>query len=700
MKFKVESNFELNSDQQKAVNDLSNNFLNKIDSQVLLGVTGSGKTFTMAKVIEKLQKPTLIIAHNKTLAAQLYQEIRDFFPHNAVNYFVSYYDYYQPEAYLPASDTYIAKEATINDEIDKLRLAATTNLLTRNDVIVVASVSCIYNLGSPIEYGKYILEIIKGELISFKSLVTQLINLQYEKNNLEFKRGIFQIKGDVILIWPSYLDHALRIETLDNQIIDIEQIDPLSGELIPLVNNLVKKFVIYPAKHYIINPKQQRKALEEIEKDLVIRLKELKRSNKLVEAYRLEQKVRYDLNQIQEFGFVNGIENYSFYFDGRKTGQPPFTLLEYFQENLNIFKESTRKNSFLTIIDESHMTISQIRGMYFGDASRKKILIDYGFRLPTALENRPLKFDEFLQKATQTLFVSATPNQWEVEQSKQVVVEQLVRPTFLVDPVVEIRPIKHQINDLIKEILLRKNRNERVLVTVLTKKMAEDLADYLNDQRKIENVYNFLKLTEDLILPKVSYLHSDIETLDRADILADLRKGNFDVLIGINLLREGLDLPEVSLVAILDADKEGFLRSRTSLIQTIGRAARHLNGKAVLYADKITNSMKLAIDETQRRRDFQIQYNHDRHLTPSSIIKPIRKQLIRRNDKKNKFEQKKAYLEKIISRKINFEEMSNNLTPFEKKELTKKLRKEMLQAAKEMNFELAAILRDRIKILG
>lgn len=699
MKFEVASDFKLNNDQLNAVEKLSLNYQKKINNQVLLGVTGSGKTFSMAKVIEKLQKPTLILAHNKTLAAQLYQEIRDFFPNNAVSYFVSYYDYYQPEAYLPATDTYIEKEATINEEIDKLRLGATTNLLTRNDVIIVASVSCIYNLGSPVEYGKYVLEIMKGELISFKSIVDQLIGLQYEKNNFEFKRGTFQIKGDVISIWPSYLDYALRIETLDNQIVDIDQFNPRTGDLIPIQNNPAKKFMIYPAKHYIVDPYKQQQSLKRIEKDLQERIKFFQKENKMIEAYRLEKKVAHDLEQIREFGFVNGIENYSYYFDGRKIGDPPLTLLEYFKENIKNFGKKYNYDSFLTIIDESHITVPQVRGMYFGDASRKKTLIDYGFRLPTALENRPLKFDEFIDKTEQMMYVSATPKEWEIEQSNNVVVEQLIRPTFLVDPVTEIRPLQHQVKDLIGEILIRKQKNERVLVTVLTKKQAEDLTEYLNNEEKLREIFSDLKINGDFLMPKVNYLHSDIDTLERAEILTSLRKGDFDVLVGINLLREGLDLPEVSLVAILDADKEGFLRSRISLIQTIGRSARHVEGKAILYADKETKSIKSAIEETARRRQYQLEFNRKNNLEPKTIVKPIRKQLIKRNDKKTKFEQKKEYLQKIIKTRDNFQEVSDNLTPLEKKKMIKKVRKEMLQAAKDMDFELAAILRDKIKTL-
>jgi len=636
---------------------------------VLLGVTGSGKTFTAAQVIAQIQKPTLVIAHNKTLAAQLYQELRDFFPENAVSYFVSYYDYYQPEAYLPSSDTYIEKEATINDEIDKLRLSATTNLLTRPDTIVVASVSCIYNLGSPAEYGNYVLEIMAGELISRQSLLTQLSNLQYQRSDTDLLRGTWRLRGDVIQVWPAYQDNAVMIDTLENKITKIANIHPISGAEI----SELKKTVIYPAKHYMLNPQTQVEGIKAIRQDLQSRLEELTTQNKKLEAYRLEQKVNYDLEMIQEFGFVNGIENYSRYFDGRQPGEPPFTLLDYLAESARIFKT----DGFLTFIDESHMTVPQVRGMYHGDQARKKNLIDYGFRLPSAMDNRPLQFHEFLARLDQTIYVSATPNDWEISMSEGRVVEQLVRPTGLLDPEIEIKPSQNQIADLTSEILHKKKLGQRVLVTTLTKKMSEALTDYLKEHNP------------EL---KVAYLHSDVETLDRSTILTDLRTGKYDVLVGINLLREGLDLPEVTLVAILDADKEGFLRSATSLIQTMGRAARHSAGKAILYADRITGSMQTAIDETKRRRKIQKEFNLQHHITPQNISKPIRKELI--NQAKNNKASKKL----LASSKLEQIDAAN-LTPDDRKKLILTFKKKMQQAAKALDFEEAMRLRDKIKSL-
>ncbi len=706
-KFILTAQYDMAGDQPEAVAQLVKNIQAGEKGQVLLGVTGSGKTFTMANVIAQVQKPTLVLAHNKTLAGQLYQELRDFFPQNAVSYFVSYYDYYQPEAYISATDTYIEKEATINDEIDRLRLSATTNLLTRSDVIVVASVSCIYNLGSPANYASSILEIMDGELIARESLVSRLQALQYQNSPYDLKRATFRLTGDTIQVWPADKDYAFLIDTLSNRVTKIISFDPRSGEEL----QKERLIVINPAKHYIANSQQSReKSLAQIRLDLDKRLQELKLAGKVIEAYRLEQKVNFDLEQIKEFGFVNGIENYSRYFDGRESGDPPFTLLDYFKENLKVFQ----KEGFLTIMDESHMSIPQVRGMYFGDASRKQNLIKYGFRLPSALDNRPLKFHEFLERNNQFVFVSATPAQWEIDFSQQKIVEQLVRPTGLVDPVVIIKPTKGQITDLILEILQRKIKGERTLVTVLTKRMAETLSDYLNDQDKIFTLAKKAKNSSALItyLEKnqlqVAYLHSDIETLDRSDILTDLRAGKYDVLVGINLLREGLDLPEVSLVAILDADKEGFLRSETSLIQTIGRAARHINGQAILYADKMTGSMKAALKETARRREFQISFNQKHQIIPKTVIKEIRESLLDRDkDEDKKVKHKLIWSEeKTIKKKpqlvtldkktvIDINNFSaDDYTPQEKKVLALKLRRKMTQAAKLMDFELAAILRD------
>jgi len=647
-KFKLQADFKPTGDQPQAVKTLVASLKQGKKHQTLLGVTGSGKTFTIANVIQTVQRPTLVISHNKTLAAQLYQEFRDFFPDNAVSYFVSYYDYYQPEAYLPKTDTYIEKETDINDEIDKLRLSATANLLTRPDTIVVASVSCIYNLGSPVEYGRYILELIEGQVIDKTTVLARLSDLQYERNDYGLKRGVWQLKGETLLIYPAYTDYCLKLTLLDNQIETMTRVDPVSFEPLPDTRPSPKREVIYPAKHYLTNPITQKQALAQIRHDLALRLKEFKSRNQLVEAFRLEQKVNYDLDMIESLGFVNGIENYSRYFDGRSPGEPPFSLLDYFPKD------------FLVVIDESHMSLPQIRGMYRGDQSRKQTLIDYGFRLPAAIDNRPLKWLEFLARVPQAIYVSATPNEWELSQSGPAV-EQLIRPTGLTDPTIDIRPSQGQIRDLIKEIKKRVAKKERVLVTTLTKKNSEALSTYLQGETL-----------------KVQYLHSGVKTLERSDILADLRRGNFDVLVGINLLREGLDLPEVSLVAILDADKEGFLRSDTALIQTMGRAARHLSGRVIMYADKITGSMERAISEVKRRRKIQLNYNLKHGLKPRSIIKPIRERLIR---------------ETVAEPEPNFN--PDALTSDDKVKLKTQIKKKMLQAAKELNFELAAKLRDQ-----
>lgn len=703
MPFKLHSSYQPTGDQPQAIEALVDGLKKQVKDQVLLGVTGSGKTFTIANVIEKTQKPTLVIAHNKTLAAQLYQELRDFFPENAVSYFVSYYDYYQPEAYLPSSDTYIEKEATINEEIDKLRLAATTHLMTRPDVIIVASVSCIYSLGSPVDYNRFILEVVEGELIDRQSLLMQLSNLQYERSDSDLLRGSYRLRGDVIQVWPAYQDTAVRIETLSDRIISIRDIDPISGSIVEKApskfykNNMA---LIYPAKHYAVEVKSQKEAMAEIRRDLNERVEELKKTGKNIEAYRLEHKVNYDLEMIQEFGSVNGIENYSRYFDGRQSGEPPYTLLDYFKYN----QEKFGFDSFLTVVDESHISIPQIKGMYFGDRSRKETLINYGFRLPAAIDNRPLQLHEFLERKQQAIYVSATPSEWELKMSQNRVVEQIIRPTGLLDPIIDIRPTKQQIEDLTLEIIKRKKIGQRVLVTTLTKKMAEALSDYLNDPEKINTL---VKKTpelagQEIIYPQVAYLHSDVETLDRSDILDDLRSGKYDVLVGINLLREGLDLPEVSLVAILDADQEGFLRSGTALIQTMGRAARHVEGQVILYADKITKSMDLAIKETTRRRKIQEAHNLKHQLSPVGISKPIREKLLQRQDKDQATDENKKSILLKISNKEQLNLMAINpeeLTPGEKQALIKKLRTQMKKAANELDFELAGIIRDKIKAI-
>lgn len=660
MKFKLVSDFKPTGDQPQAIEKLVKGLENNYKNQVLLGVTGSGKTFTMANVIEKIQKPTLIISHNKTLAAQLYQEFRDFFPHNAVSYFVSYYDYYQPEAYIPQSDTYIEKEVEINEEIDRLRLSATTNLLTRKDVIVIASVSCIYNIGSPIEYGKFVMELKTGVKLRQKDILIRLADLQYERNDYAFERGSFRVRGEDIDLFPAYLDYGIRIVIENDTIQKLLEFDSLTGDITKIINATV----IYPAKHYMTDPVTYKDVFPQIKEDLAKRVKQLTKEGKVLEAHRINQRTNFDLDMINQIGYVNGIENYSRYFDGRAPGQAPYSLLNY-------FLHSTK--DYLTIIDESHITIPQIRGMYNGDRARKTNLIDYGFRLPSALDNRPLKFEEFMQRVNRTIYVSATPDEYEVSLAKEnnAIAEQLIRPTGLVDPIVSVRPIKGQIEDLINEISLRIAKKQRVLVTTLTKRMSEDLSSYL-EERDI----------------KVSYLHSDIETLKRQDVLDKLRDGTHDVLIGINLLREGLDLPEVSLVAILDADKEGFLRSRTSLIQTMGRAARNVDSEVIMYADKITGSMKAAIDEVERRREIQLEYNKKHNITPKSIEKSIRAKLVDKQDEKV---EEINYLLTLSKKEV--------LLPDEKQKLVKKLSKEMREAAKELDFETATILRDQIKLL-
>lgn len=647
--FNLKSPYLPTGDQPQAIKKLA---FSDQQHQVLMGVTGSGKTFTIANVIQKVQKPTLVISHNKTLAAQLYQEFRDYFPDNAVSYFVSYYDYYQPEAYIPQTDTYIEKETSINDAIDKLRLAATTNLLTRKDVIVVASVSCIYNLGSPAEYGKSILELTPDQKISRDQIFIRLNDLQYSRSVYDFSRSSYRVRGETIDVYPAYEDIAIRIHHDGQKVTKLEKIDPLTSVAIPSV--VEGSTIIYPAKHYLAAKGNQSEVFKQIRRDLKLQTTHLKSSGKVLEAHRIQQRVTYDLEMIKNLGYVNGIENYSRYFDDRKPGDPPYSLLDYFPKD------------YLLIVDESHMTIPQIRGMYNGDRSRKQTLIDYGFRLPAALDNRPLKFDEFLRRINQVIYVSATPDEWEISQSGGRVVEQLIRPTGLIDPQISIRPTSGQIQDLESRIKHLISKGQRALVTTLTKRMAEDLSTYLAEQ-------GF----------KVHYLHSDIKTLERLDILDDLRQGVYDVIVGINLLREGLDLPEVSLVAILDADKEGFLRSKTSLIQTMGRASRHEQGTVIMYADTITKSIQQATDEVSRRRRIQVAYNTRHHITPTSIPKPIKDRLVKKEEKK----------ETLDTSKIS------QLIPSDLSRLIRHMTKQMNSAARDLDFELAARLRNRIRAI-
>lgn len=681
MEFKLKSEFSPTGDQPQAINEIVNSVSKLNSDQTLLGVTGSGKTFTIANVIQKVQMPTLIICHNKTLASQLYQEFRDFFPENAVSYFVSYYDYYQPEAYIPQTDTYIEKDADINPEIDKLRLTTTANLLSRPDSIVVASVSCIYNIGSPVNQEEYLLTLTKGQVISRETIIRRLTDLQYQRTNAELTRGLFRAVGSTIQLYLSYTDSILSMTFDGNVLKDIELLDPYNLTHVDNVdldeNGLI---TIHPAKLFITNPDNQAEAIANIRRDMENQVQSFKDSGRMIEAYRLEQKVNYDLSMLEEVGYVNGIENYSRYFDGRNPGDPPYSLLEYFNYNAKKFK----KPGFLTVIDESHISLPQIRGMYNGDQARKQTLIDFGFRLPSARDNRPLTFSEFQSRTPIKLYCSATPNEFELGLSKAsaipTVAEQLIRPTGLLDPEVFVRETKGQIDDLTKEVLARKAKGERSLVLTMTKKMAEDLTDHLKEKYGL----------------KAEYLHSDVKTLDRADILENLRRGNFDCLVGINLLREGLDLPEVSLVAILDADKEGFLRTPTALIQTMGRAARHVNGQVILYADKISNSMKIAMDETSRRRKIQDQYNKEHGITPQGIVKPIREKLLQRE---------------AVELTPRIKEMSEQgweeiedinpeaLTPEKKRALITKLKKMMTKASNDWNFELAARYRDTIRKL-
>lgn len=651
-KFIIKSNFKPTGDQPQAIEKLTQGLNSNYKYQTLLGVTGSGKTFTLASIIEKIQKPALVISHNKTLAAQLASEFRSFFPKNEVHYFVSYYDYYQPEAYIPQTDTYIDKDADINEEIDRLRHAATSALLSQKDVIICASVSCIYNLGSAEEYNKVKITLTAGENHDRDSLLRQLISIQYKRNDVAAVRGTFRVRGDTLEIFPAYSDNKIyRIEFFGDKIENIAWIDYLSGEIL----DSPKKINIFPATHYVAPLIQKGLALEKIATDLKIRIKELQDQGKELEAQRLMQKTKYDIELIKETGFCKGIENYSRYFDGRDPGDPPYTLIDYFPKD------------FLLFIDESHMTIPQVRGMYFGDKSRKESLIEYGFRLPSALDNRPLKFNEFEGKINQAVFVSATPGLYELDHSQQIV-QQVIRPTGLLDPTIEVKPSENQINDLIANIKKRASKKQRVLVTTLTKQLAEQLTDFL--------------VGEGL---QVQYLHSNVDTLERLEILRDLRMGKYDVVVGINLLREGLDLPEVSLIAILDADKEGFLRSETSLIQTIGRAARHKDGHIIMYADEYTNSMKKAIAETKRRRKIQEEYNKKHNITPQTIKKEIASDYISLGAKP----------EKKIDLK-NIEKRSRE----EIKEIIKNLENQMEIHARNLEFEEAAELRDQIKLLN
>ena len=654
MPFKLRSDFTPQGDQPAAIESLVGGLDAGAQHQVLLGITGSGKTFTVASVIQRTQRPTLVIAHNKTLAAQLYQEFKSFFPENAVEYFVSYYDYYQPEAYVPASDMYIEKEATINEEIDRLRLSATRALFERRDVIVVASVSCIYGLGDPDAYYDMILFIEPGMKMKREQLLHKLVELQYERSDIEFDRGSFRVRGDVVEVYPSYQDQAYRIELWGDEVDSVSTIDALLGEVL---QKHTTRLPIYPKTHYVMPKSTVRNALKTIREELDWWEPKLIQDGKLVEAQRLHQRTMYDLEMIKEMGFCRGIENYSRHLTGHPPGAPPPTLLDYLP------KDS------MVVIDESHQTVPQVRGMFNGDQARKRTLVEYGFRLPSAMDNRPLNFEEFEARVGQTIYVSATPGPYELTKAGGEVIEQIIRPTGLTDPQVDVRPVKGQIDDLLEECRVRAERNERVLVTTLTKKMSEDLTEYFAE-----------------VGVRVRYLHSDIETLERIKILRDLRRGEFDVLVGINLLREGLDLPEVSLVAILDADKEGFLRSESSLIQTMGRAARNASGKAILYADRITDSMRRAIGETERRRTIQEAYNREHGITPQTIIKSIESTLVTAYE---------ADYFKVPLDLDNLEEYSKGNI----KETIARLEQEMRLAAKAMEFERAAELRDRVKYL-
>jgi excinuclease ABC subunit B len=654
MPFRLVVNYRPRGDQVTAIEELSRGIRDGEKHQVLLGVTGSGKTFTMAKIIEAMDRPALVLAHNKTLAAQLYHEFRSFFPDNAVEYFVSYYDYYQPEAYIPSSDVYIEKEATINDELDKLRLAATKSLFERRDCIIVASVSCIYGLGSPEAYYGMLLMLEKGQKITRKQIVSKLVEILYDRNESDFKRGTFRVRGDTIEVFPTYDDYAYRIEMWGDEIEGLFQVDPLLGQ----VRQTYARLPIYPKTHYVMSQTTKDQAMESIKTELADWRPQLEHQGKLIEAQRLHQRTMFDLEMMREIGYCHGIENYSRHFSGRLPGEAPPTLLDYLPQDSLLF------------LDESHQTVPQLHGMYHGDRARKEMLVSHGFRMPSAMDNRPLTFEEFEHRVNQVVYVSATPGPYELTKSAGVVVEQIIRPTGLVDPEVEVRPIKGQVDNLLGEIRKRVENNQRVLVTVLTKRMAEDLAEYYSE-----------------VGVKCNYLHSEVTTLDRIKILRDLRRGEFDVLIGINLLREGLDLPEVSLVAILDADKEGFLRSSGSLIQTIGRAARHLEGRAILYADVITDSMRRAMDETQRRRRTQVEYNERNNITPQSIIKPLDMTLI------------KIAEGDYVTVPDEPDDDTEQLSPADRERFITELETRMREAAKKFEFEKAAQIRDKIKLL-
>ena len=647
--FKLKAPYEPTGDQPQAIAELVKGFKEGNQCQTLLGVTGSGKTFTMANVIQQLQKPTLVIAHNKTLAAQLYGEFKEMFPENAVEYFVSYYDYYQPEAYVPSSDTYIAKDSAINDEIDKLRLSATMALAERRDVIIVASVSCIYGLGSPVDYQNMVISLRPGMIKDRDEVVAKLIEIQYDRNDMDFHRGTFRVRGDVLEVIPAYeSDVAIRIEFFGDEVDRITEVDILTGE----IKDELKHVAIFPASHYVVDKENINRAVKAIEEELEERVKEFKRQDKLLEAQRIAERTNFDIEMMQETGFCSGIENYSRHLSGLAPGQAPYTLIDYFPDD------------FVIMIDESHKTIPQIGGMYSGDQSRKSTLVDYGFRLPSAKDNRPLNFEEFESKINQVLFVSATPGVYE-EEHELLRAEQVIRPTGLLDPEVEVRPVEGQIDDLIGEINQEISRKNKVLVTTLTKRMAEDLTDYMRE-----------------IGIRVKYLHSDVDTLERTEIIRDMRLDVFDVLVGINLLREGLDIPEITLVAILDADKEGFLRSETSLIQTIGRAARNSEGHVIMYADKLTDSMRLAIDETERRRKIQMAYNEEHGITPKTIQKAVRDQI--------------SISKKVAAEELKLEKDPESMSRKELEKLIGEVTKRMKKAAAELDFESAAELRDKL----
>ena len=660
MNFKLKSNYQPRGDQPAAIEQLTSGLESGDKHQVLLGVTGSGKTFTMAKVIEQANRPALVLAHNKTLAAQLYHEFKGFFPENAVEYFVSYYDYYQPEAYVPAADIYIDKEATINDELDKLRMSATRSLFERRDVVIVASVSCIYGIGSPEAYYGMLVMLEKGQQTSREALLRRFVDVQYERAE-DMRRGSFRVRGDVIEIYPTYEDQAYRIEMWGDQIDTIRQFDPLTGEIRSGQEN-VGRVTIYPRTHYVMPQEQRDRAIVTIQEELDWWKKELEKQGKFVEAQRVVQRTMFDIEMMRTIGYCHGVENYSRHLSGRLPGEAPPTLLDYVPQD------------YLLFIDEAHVTVPQVRGMFHGDRSRKQTLVDYGFRMPSALDNRPLTFEEFEHRTNQVIYVSATPGPYELTKSGGVVVEQVIRPTGLIDPEVEIRPVKGQVDDLLEEIRVRAQRSERVLVTTLTKRMAEDLSEYFTE-----------------IGVRSRYLHSEVETLDRIKILRDLRRGEFDALIGINLLREGLDLPEVSLVAILDADKEGFLRSTTSLIQTMGRCARHLSGRAILYADTRTNSMNEAIAETNRRREKQREYNRENNITPQSIVKGVDMELARIVEA--------DYVTVPLDDAKLDAAASNVRSEAQLAELLRQMETQMREAAKKFEFEKAAQLRDRIRSL-